>query len=220
MYSRDETDPDPIARGPVRLPSSWFALVPLLVAGPLAAQTPAKPDWRFRFDRPAPDSALPLETMSPGWHATTKGVAGIYYQPGWTAGDNYRLESTIFVFPSSAEEGYGIFFGGTGLEGADQSYFYFLLRRDGRFLIRHRQGDAVHPITDWTPHSAIAKPTEDKTGKNVLAVDVAADTVRFLVNGERVAGYPRSVMRVADGFYGLRLNHGLNVHVTAVTKTP
>ena len=47
---------------------------------------------------------------------------------------------------------------------------------------------------------------------NTLAVEVGADDVGFFVNGQEVARLPRSEVNT-NGVVGLRINHGLNVHV-------
>jgi hypothetical protein len=49
--------------------------------------------------------------------------------------------------------------------------------------------------------------------KNVIRVEAGADSVRFFVNDQAVAAFPRNHMR-ADGIVGLRVNHGLNLHVS------
>jgi hypothetical protein len=92
---------------------------------------------------------------------------------------------------------------------------YFVIRNDGSFMVRHRGGPEVHTIQDWTPHPAVARHTGDggPTVKNVLAVDVGRDAVRFFVNGQEVTSFPTGPMRT-DGVVGLRVNHRLNLHVS------
>src|SRR5262245_18101388 len=171
-------------------------LITLLLAGSLSAQDGKPPaSWRHRFDSPAPDSTLGFVTMTPGWHVTT-GPATILYDPAQTAKGEYRLRTTFYLFdPKERNEGYGIFLGGRDLDADNQSYFYFLVRRDGRFLVRHRAGKDVHEIVPWTENSAItqwkpgAKARADghpPTVKNELAVDVGKKTIDFFVNGQKV----------------------------------
>ncbi len=185
-----------------------------LLATPLAAQEHERPaDWKVRFDRPAPDTAVYFVSMEPGWHITT-GPAGILYNPAMTAAGNYRVESETFLFPGERREGFGIIIGGENLEAANQSYLYFLIRKDGRYLIKHRAGPATHEIKPWTEHAAIVKHEGGEgTAKNVLAIECGDTQVDFFVNGQKVASLPRGNMNV-DGQVGLRVNHGLNLHVT------
>jgi hypothetical protein len=76
-------------------------------------------------------------------------------------------------------------------------------------------------ITEWTKHPAIttwAGKGEAGTAKNVLVVEVEPDVVRFQVNGSEVASLPRDRID-ADGVVGLRVNHGVNVHVSSLVVT-
>lgn len=201
-------------------------LTALFVTVPSAAgQELKRPDtWRFRPDRAGADTtSLYFVGMPPGWHITT-GPSGIMYDPARVAQGNYRLESEVFFFREKSRdgEGYGIVLGGKDLDGA-ADYVYFLLRNDGKFLVRHRAGNGdVHTIQDWTAHEAIVRHTADTEGatvKNVITVDAGPETVAFSVNGAQVAGFPRSQMP-ANGIVGLRVNHGLNLHVTKLDVTP
>lgn len=200
------------------------SLTALLLAAPAAGQDLKRPDtWRFRPDRADADTTtLFFVGMPPGWHITT-GPSGIMYDPARVAQGNYRLESEIFFFreKSRDSEGYGIVLGGRDLDGA-ADYVYFLLRNDGKFLVKHRAGNGdVHTIQDWTAHEAITRhtaATEGATVKNVITVDAGPENVSFSVNGTQVASFPRSHM-AADGIVGLRVNHGLNLHVTKLDVT-
>ncbi len=186
-----------------------------------------KPDgWRVRLDRAdrgTPDDVM-FTTMAPGWHITT-GPAVLLHHPDSTATGAYRADADVFLFdPGERREGYGLFFGGRDLEGAGQQYVYFLLRRDGKFLIKTRNGDAFQVVRDWTEHSAIhsweGRPEGEATVRNQLSVDVGAREVAFSVNGAEVARVSRSELPSTDGVFGLRVNHGLNLHVTSVAATP
>jgi hypothetical protein len=203
----------------MRLVTSLLALV--FFAAPLAAQDQdlERPgDWTVRFDRPAPDSAIYFVSMPPGWHVTT-GPAAILYNPSQTADGEYRLESKIFLFPVERREGFGVFIGGENLDNDNQSYLYFLIRKDGTYLIKHRAGGETHLIVNWTASDAIVKHEgQEGTAENVLAIECGAETVDFYVNGTKVNSLPRSQMDV-EGVYGLRINHGLNVHVTSLDLT-
>jgi hypothetical protein len=73
-------------------------------------------------------------------------------------------------------------------------------------------------VVDWTPHASILKYDErgeGATAKNVIAVEVGAADVVFLVNGQEVTRLGRADV-ATDGIVGLRVNHLLNVHVTSL----
>ncbi len=195
------------------------------LAAPLAAQEqdlvrPA--DWMVRFDRPGtPDTAIHFVGMPPGWHITT-GPAAILYDPANTASGTFRIQSTIFLFDPGQRhrEAYGIFLGGRDLDGANQSYVYFLIRDSGEFLLKRRAGAATSVIRDWSPTPAIMRHTGgEENAKNVLAVEAGPDEVVFMINGQAVATVPRNELQ-ADGIVGLRVNHALNLHVSELSVMP
>lgn len=168
-----------------------------------------------RMDRGGPEDVSFVE-MEPGWHVTT-GPATILYHPDTRAAGDYRVESEIFLFdPGERREGFGFFIGGSDLDGEAQAYTYFLIRRTGEYLIKTRSGSETHVVQDWTAHEAIVswegKPADDATAKNVLAVEVGNAQITFYANGEELVSFPRSDMPT-EGVVGLRVNHGLNLHV-------
>ena len=186
----------------------------LLLTTNLAAQAP--PGWKVRADDPKADmTKLAFTEMKPGFHVTT-GPALILWNPENTATGNFTIESEIFFFREGSRdtEAYGILLGGKDLEG-EADYVYFMLRNDGKYLVKHRAGNGdTHLITDWTEHSAVViHHGSEGTIKNVISVAAGADSVRFSVNGQPVSSYPRSHMN-ADGIVGLRVNHGLNLHIS------
>ena len=166
-----------------------------------------------RLDRPGA-SGLSFETMEPGWHITT-GPAGIFYNPTMTAEGNYRVEAEIFLFDTQGRnrEAFGIILGGANLDGPDQTYHYFLIRNDGSYTVKYRDGTEASTMQAWTRSDAIVLwDGSETTAKNVLAVDVGAEAVRFLINDTEVLSYTRFQVD-PTGIYGLRVNHSLNLHV-------
>lgn len=178
------------------------------------------PGWKMRLDKAGASAAeFRFWTMPPGWHITA-GLAGIVYDPAKTAKGTYRLESETFLFPGEHLEGFGFFFGGKNLDQASQSYTYFLIRKDGRYLVKACESDQTRTIVPWTAHAAIVPHTGAKgTAKNILAVEVGAESVDFLVNGQKVTSLPRAQLST-DGIVGLRVNHHVNVHITTLDVTP
>ncbi len=194
------------------------AALALAVLAPLAAQAPK--GWKMRVDRSTaasdPDAPgdIKFVTEGSGFHATNP-QAAIYWNPADTASGNYTLKGTFtLVKPSSHTNYYGLIFGGSGLEGAQQSYLYFTVAQNGTWLIKSRNGDATPTISPKTPSESVKKPGPDGTSTNTLEVRVGADKVDFVVNGEVVHSEPRTgAMAKTDGIYGIRVNHVLEVKI-------
>ncbi len=197
-----------------------LAALALLAIAPLGAQAPA--GWKVRVDASAtatdPDAAgdVKFATMGGGFHATNP-KAAVYWNPANTATGNYTLKATFkLVKPSDHTNYYGLVFGGSNLDGATQSYIYFMVAQDGTWLIKHRAGDATHEVSTKTASDAVKKPDASGSSTNALEVRVAADKIDYVVNGTVVKSTPRSGMTAkTDGTYGLRVNHHLEVHIDA-----
>jgi hypothetical protein len=186
------------------------------LAAPLAAQAPE--GWKVRVDRSEraddPDDTPDLKVvrMGNGFHVTG-GPAGTFWNPANTASGNYTLKATFNLMkPSGHVNFYGLVFGGSNLEGAQQRYSYFLVAQNGQYTIRHRNGDQVDNIQGRTAHEAIRQPGENGQSANTLEVRVAGDTVSYVVNGTVVHTTPRAALST-DGIVGVRVNHLLDVHI-------
>ncbi len=188
------------------------------------------PTWVVRTDQPMPDLTVGsakdsvdiwFVNMTPGWHITT-GPAAIFYHPYSIADGLYRIETTIHLFdPGERREAYGLFFAGKDLDTDEITYDYFLLRNTGEFLIKRRVGAETVVINNWTAHDAIATygPDSESAVENQLAVVNGPNDVIFWVNNQLVARLPHSEVNT-QGTYGLRINHALNVHVSALKAMP
>jgi hypothetical protein len=196
-----------------------LAALTLLAATPLIAQGPK--GWKVRPDRSTsasdPDAAGSIKFISSGsgFHATNP-QAAVFWNPANTVTGNYSLKGTfILVKPSDHTNYYGLVFGGSGLEGAAQSYLYFLVAQDGSWLIKRRNGDAsAEDVSPKTVSAAVKKPDASGRSTNALEVRVVPDKVEFLVNGTVVKTMPKTgQVAKTDGVYGIRVNHLLEVQV-------
>src|SRR5215471_20052364 len=168
----------------------YSAAVVAVAAASLFAQAPK--GWKVRADRSAqasdPDAAgdIKFVTQGSGFHATNP-QAAVYWNPANTASGNYTLKGTFTLMkPSGHNNYYGLVFGGSGLEGAEQSYLYFVIAQNGTWLIKRRDGDATSNVAPRTPNDAVQKPGADGKSTNELEVRVGADKVDFVVNGDVV----------------------------------
>jgi hypothetical protein len=157
-------------------------------------------------------------TSGSGFHATNP-QAAVYWNPANTAAGNYTLKGTFTLMkPSGHNNYYGLVFGGSGLDGPQQSYLYFVIGQNGTWLIKRRDGDATSTVSPRTPSDAVKKPDDTGKSTNALEVHVAADKIDFVVNGTVVHSEPKTgAMAKTDGIYGIRVNHLLEVQVDGLT---
>jgi len=188
---------------------SLQALALLTISPSLAAsQTLTAPDgWIARPER--------FVEMPPGWHITS-GRGVILYNPEAIARGEFRIESEGFLFDPDGTDGmYGLILGGRELDSDDQRYVSFEIGPEGTFAVRHQAGHEKIELAGGV-HRAIHRWTgDDATVKNVLSVDAGATTVRFRVNDDTVAEFPRTEID-PDGVFGFRIDSGLNIHVTTL----
>jgi hypothetical protein len=192
------------------------AAVVLAALAPLSAQAPK--GWKMRVDKSTsasdPDAPgdIKFVTMGSGFHATNP-AAAVYWNPSNTASGAYTVKGTfILQKPSGHTNYYGLVFGGSDLEGAQQSYTYFLVAQNGAWLIKRRNGEATENVAR-NPNDAVKKPGSDGKSTNALEVRVGADKVDFVVNGTVVYSAAKSAIPKTDGIYGIRVNHLLEVHI-------
>ena len=192
-----------------------FVLVTVL---PLSAQAPkgwmVPPDRSMSASDPDAAGAIKFVTMGSGFHATNP-QAAVYWNPANTVTGAYTVKGTFTLMaPSGHVNYYGLVFGGSALEGAEQEYLYFLVAQDGTWLIKNRSGATAGTVVAKTANDAVKKP--DATGKsiNALEVRVKADAVDYVVNGVVVHSMPKAGTTMkTDGIYGIRVNHQLEVMV-------
>jgi hypothetical protein len=75
-------------------------------------------------------------------------------------------------------------------------------------------------VSPKAANDAVKKPDASGKSTNALEVRVGADKIDYVVNGTVVNSTPKSAVARADGVYGVRVNHQLEVHIDglAVSK--
>lgn len=190
------------------------------------------PGWTGRIDPQAANAGRKISenkvvSMGPGFHVTS-GPAAIYWNPAITATGNYTVSASFSQTKAAMHpEAYGLMIGGNNLDTPNQSYLYFEVRQDGKYLINHRANDStIHKIVDWTANDAVKAIDASGQATNALSIVVAPDKVNFLVNGVQVNSLPRTTVdmggpgRGSTGIVGIRVNHNLDVHVAGFALTP
>lgn len=195
-----------------------LTLAALLAIAPAFAQAPK--GWKMHTDHsteasdPDAPGADKFTVSGSGFHALNP-MAAIYWNPENTMTGNFTLKGTFKLIKSTGfNEYYGLIFGGSGLEGAGQSYTYFMVTDDGTYLIKRRDGSSTQGISQKTPNSAVKKPDASGTATNSLEVRVKADKIDFVINGTVVTSLPKTGPAAkTDGVYGIRINHQLDVQI-------
>jgi len=197
------------------------AVLAMLAAISLNAQAPA--GWKMRVDRsmnasdPDASGSIKFVTQGSGFHATNP-QAAVYWNPANTATGNYTLKGTFTLVKTTGYmEYFGLIFGGSGLDGAAQSYLYFMIESGGSWLVKSRTGSSTAEVAS----SGGPSPAAKKGGANALEVRVGADKIDFVLNGMVVKSVPKSGPAAkTDGIYGVRINHQLDVQIDGfgVTK--
>lgn len=186
---------------------------PDIAARPAAAAAPA--GWEVRLDRANADRAgIAFSTMGNGMHVTS-GPAAIFWNAANSMTGAFSAEVTFAQTKAPAHgEAYGLIWGGKNLSTDTQEYLYFVIRKDGKYLVKHRTGAATHDVTPWTEHAAIVKESADGKQRNTLRIEVTATATKLYANGQLLQEIPRTGMTAGtDGVVGLRVNHNLDMHI-------
>ena len=173
--------------------------------------------WNARVDDDQSLDDIVFKTMGTGLHATT-GPAAVFYNPAWTHSGDYEVSASLTQTTSPEHpEAYGITLGGSNLDGPEQAYSYFLVRKTGDYFIATREGEDRNVIVNWTEHDAVNAEDESGSQTNVLGARVEGDDVIFTVNGTEVDRRQRGEI-LTDGLFGFRINHRLDVHIDDVNR--
>ena len=171
--------------------------------------------WTARPDGSATTANVKVAPMGTGMHVTLGPAIILYRASQEGKGPFHTLATFTQTKPVAHPEGYGLFYGGTGLDGASQKYTYFLVRQDGTYLVKQREGDKTTEITKgWVVSPAVQKLDAQGSATNKLEIDHKRDPSKFvfLVNGESVYTLDGKASS-ADGAVGLRINHHLDLHI-------
>ena len=199
-----------------------LAVVPVALAAaviPPGGQLKTPEDWKWRLDEPAAMSPGKMEAgqwwfvaMPPGWHVTM-GPGGVVYHPAYRASGRFVIESELFLFPDSSDEGVGPFVGGQSLGDQESpTYTSLLLRKDGSASVVRRTRGAVTPVADWAAVDGVGPHAGKDAEKHAFRIEADTAVVTFLVDGSKVATIPRSDV-APDGHFGLRIGRAVNIHV-------
>lgn len=183
--------------------------------------------WQGRTDRSEQKIGdvkfIPAGT---GYHLTG-GPHAIVWNNEHSATGDYTVKVQLTKTPQSTsthEESYGLFMGGSDLNGPKQNYLYCVVFGTGNVMVRHRDGVDTHTLLGKT-----ATPAAAKMGPNgatdEIALWVRGGRVGCSVNGTEVFSAAAADMIgpgklvSTNGVYGLRASHNLDIHVEGPTIT-
>ena len=168
--------------------------------------------WSVRADRGASLNDVNVVMMGEGLRVSVGPAITLYRETDSASGD-YTVSASLSQTQSTRHpEAYGLLIGGSDLQGPDQSYTYFLIRSDGKFLIKRRSGSRTSTVKPWTANPSVRKVDEAGRSTNTLQIAFAEGRCIFSVNDTEVASIPvEDVDR--EGIAGLRINHRLDVDV-------
>lgn len=201
-----------------------FASVLALAAMPLLAQD-NDPDravkgglpagWNVRPDRGSADQDK--MTMAGDVFHFVMGPAGTFYRSDWTKSGDYTFAARLTqLMAPSHPISYGLFIGGSNM-GPSPTYTYFLVRNQGEYFIANWEGARPTTVVNWTANPAIVKQGSDGKQTNTLAIQTRGGNVVFMVNGKEMTSLAKSKIH-ADGSYGFRIGHNLDVDVDQVKR--
>lgn len=183
----------------------------------------APPGYLVRLDSERGDLAEFRLSQREGGIGILTGPAGITWRPEDRAvSGEFRAEATFVQYgaPVGYREAYGVFVGGSDLQGPDQEYIYLLVRPTGDYLVKRRRGETTEVLVDWIPHPAVHRvATEGDEPENTLAIEVRDGQVAFRVNETEVHHMPVPEAR-PYGVAGIRANHRLDILVREWSVEP
>jgi hypothetical protein len=169
--------------------------------------------WSGRVDRPTQSLAdLKFAPMGNGLHATTGPHVILWREADNVTGGAHVVATLVRTKAPPHPESYGLFFGGKDLKGDGQSYTYVLVRGDGKFMVRKRNGATTETVVNWTDHAAVAKADASGKATDKIEITIQGGKVAFSINGQQVHSMDAPAGS-ANGFAGIRMSHNLDVHI-------
>jgi len=172
--------------------------------------------WKMRFDQPSASLGKVMFTVNKDKYHFEVGAreAAIYYKPDMKTSDSFSLQAKFIQLQKTGHpEAYGLFIGGKNLQDPNQEYLYFLIRQDGKYLIKRRTGSDTETVQGWTASDAVKALGEDGQSTNELTITCSGDAVQFMANGQKLKSIPRSQLNYVEGIAGLRINHHLHLNI-------
>lgn len=181
--------------------------------------------WHGRTDRAEQKIAdVKFVQMGTGYHLTG-GPHAVLWNAEHVASGEYTVKARVTKTPRSTsahEESYGVFIGGSDLNGPKQNYLYCVVFGTGNVMVRHRDGGDTHTLLGKTANAAASKMGE-RGATDEIALWVKGGRVGCSVNGTDVFSAAATDMIgpgklvSTDGVFGIRASHNLDLHIEGPT---
>jgi hypothetical protein len=184
--------------------------------------------WSGRIDAKAERGGRKLADARVWDEGETLHIVGsppaIYWRASSRAKGTYDVQAT-FTQPATGlrTDAFGIFIGGTNLNGRQPNYLYCLVSGDGTFQVLHALGEEAHSLAGRTSSAAIRRVGGAAGIANEVSWRVTGDRITCAVNGSEVWSYGRASvigpgkLETLDGITGLRLETNLAMRVSGFT---
>jgi len=153
------------------------------------------------------------------------GPAAIYWKPADTASGSYTVSATFtepkYMSSNDHPHPYGVFIGGSNLDGANANALYCAAYGRGTYIVREFTPAVVNINgRGASPSDAVHKAAgRGEAVEQTIAMSVKGSRVSCSVNGTEVASYDKGEVTGAgkipttDGIVGIRAAHNVDVNV-------
>lgn len=182
--------------------------------------------WKGRIDAKAASQGKTVNdskfAMSGGKIDLKIGPAAIYWSDANKAAGNYAVKATFTenAHKPNHPHSYGVFIGGSDLEGANQSFAYCIVYANGTYSVKYFHGENVVTVVDRVASPAINKANAAGSATNEIGWSVRDGKASCVVNGTPVQTWDAAQLVGADklksteGIYGVRVSHNLDITMT------
>lgn len=152
------------------------------------------------------------------------GPAMLYWNPANKATGDFTVSATFtepkYMSSNDHPHPYGLFIGGSGLDGANATALYCAAYGRGTFIVREFTPAVVNINGRGGTNDAIHKAAgRGESVEQTIAMSVKGSRVTCSINGTEVASYDKGEVTGAgkipttDGIVGIRAAHNVDVHV-------
>ena len=149
------------------------------------------------------------------------GSQSTYWNPANVAKGDYTVSGTFTEPKMSAAHPhpYGVFIGGSGLDGKAPTFAYCVAYGNGTALVRGFSGGKVVDFHKRQPAASVAKAEPGQPVTQTIAWTVKGDRAECSINGAVVASFNKAdlvgdgKLASLDGIYGIRAAHNVDIVV-------